>query len=54
MYLAGIVGVFAGGVIEMASLNWIPLMGNHWQQYLLQFAIGLCFYRCMVYSFLEH
>ena len=43
MYLAGIVGVFAGGVIEMASLNWIPLMGNHWQQYLLQFAIGLCF-----------
>ena len=34
MYLAGIVGVFAGGVIEMASLNWIPLMGNHWQQYL--------------------
>lgn len=43
MYLAGIVGVFSGGTIEMASLNWIPLMGNHWQQYLLQFAIGLCF-----------
>ncbi|OOM16483.1 alpha-glucoside-specific PTS transporter subunit IIBC [Clostridium saccharobutylicum] len=43
MYLAGIVGIFSGGTIEMASLNWIPLMGNHWQQYLLQFAIGLCF-----------
>lgn len=43
MYLAGIVGIFSGGAIEMASLNWIPLMGNHWQQYLLQFAIGLCF-----------
>ena len=27
----------------MASLNWIPLMGNHWQQYLLQLVIGLCF-----------
>lgn len=43
MYLFGIVGVFAGGTIEMASLNWIPLMGNHWQQYLLQLVIGLCF-----------
>ena len=26
MYIAGIVGIHAGGVIEMASLNWIPLM----------------------------
>lgn len=43
MYSFGIVGVFAGGVIEMASLNWIPLMGNHWQQYLVQLAIGLVF-----------
>ena len=43
MYLAGIVGIFAGGVIEMASLNWIPLMGNHWHQYILQLVIGLCF-----------
>lgn len=43
MYLVGIVGIFSGGAIEMASLNWIPLMGNHWVQYLLQFAIGLCF-----------
>lgn len=42
MYLVGIVGIFSGGAIEMASLNWIPLMGNHWVQYLLQFAIGLC------------
>lgn len=43
MYMFGIVGIFAGGVIEMASLNWIPLMGNHWQQYLLQLVIGLVF-----------
>lgn len=43
MYIVGIVGIFSGGAIEMASLNWIPLMGNHWVQYLLQFAIGLCF-----------
>lgn len=43
MYLAGIVGIHAGGAIEMASLNWIPLMGNHWRQYLLMLAIGLVY-----------
>lgn len=43
MYLAGIVGIHAGGVIEMASLNWIPLMRNHWPQYLLMLGIGLAF-----------
>ncbi len=43
MYLAGIVGVYSGGMIEMASLNWIPLMSTHWQQFVLQFGIGLCF-----------
>jgi len=43
MYLFGIVGVFSGGTIEMASLNWIPLMGTHWPQYLLQFVIGISF-----------
>ncbi len=42
MYLAGIVGVYSGGVIEMASLNWIPLMANHWHQFLIQLGIGLC------------
>lgn len=43
MYLAGIVGIHAGGVIEMASLNWIPLIGNHWKQYLVMLLIGLIF-----------
>ena len=43
MYLAGIVGIHSGGAIEMASLNWIPLMGNHWKQYLLLLVIGLAF-----------
>ena len=42
MYLAGIVGIHSGGAIEMASLNWIPLMANHWKQYLLMLVIGLC------------
>ena len=43
MYLAGIVGIHSGGAIDMASLNWIPLMGNHWKQYLLLLVIGLAF-----------
>lgn len=43
MWLAGIVGINAGGLIEIASLNLIPLMRNHWQQYLLELVIGLIF-----------
>lgn len=41
MNLAGVVGVFSGGVIEMASLNWIPLAANHWKTYVLMLVIGL-------------
>lgn len=43
MNLIGCVGVFSGGLIEMASLNFIPLMANHWQTYLLALVVGLCF-----------
>lgn len=43
MYLFGIVGIHSGGVIEMASLNWIPLMKNHYLQYLTMLIIGLVF-----------
>lgn len=38
----GIVGVFSGGAIEMASLNWIPLGASHGMQYLTMMIIGLC------------
>ncbi len=43
MNLVGVVGVFAGGLIEMSSLNFIPLMANHWQQYLVGLGVGLVF-----------
>lgn len=43
MNLFGIVGVFSGGLIEMASLNFIPLMTSHWKQYLLMLVIGLIY-----------
>lgn len=41
--LVGCVGVFAGGLIEISSLNFIPLMANHWQQYLMTLGVGLIF-----------
>lgn len=43
MNLFGIVGVFSGGLIEMSSLNFIPLMSSHWKQYLLLLVIGLVY-----------
>lgn len=43
MNLFGIVGVFSGGLIEMSSLNFIPLMTSHWKQYLLLLVIGLVY-----------
>lgn len=39
----GVAGNFGGGIIEWAAQNWIPLAKNHWQTYLIQIAIGLCF-----------
>ncbi len=42
-YLFGVVGIFSGGVIEMASYNWIPLMNNHYGTYITQLVIGLIF-----------
>ncbi len=41
--LFGIVGVFSGGLIEMSSLNFIPLMASHWKEYLLLLVIGLVY-----------
>jgi PTS system arbutin-like IIC component len=43
MYLFGVVGIFSGGAIESAALNWIPLMSAHWGTYLTQLIIGLIF-----------
>ena len=41
MYYLGVVGIFSGGAIEMASLNWIPLMANHWSTYLKMLIVGI-------------
>ncbi|MDY4040908.1 MAG: alpha-glucoside-specific PTS transporter subunit IIBC [Collinsella sp.] len=39
----GVVGVFSGGLIEMASLNFIPLMASHGMTYLIALIVGLVF-----------
>ncbi|MCH3967632.1 MAG: alpha-glucoside-specific PTS transporter subunit IIBC [Atopobiaceae bacterium] len=41
--LLGVVGVFSGGLIEMASLNLIPLAASHGSTYLVALGVGLCF-----------
>lgn len=43
MYAFGVVGLMTDGAIGIAAQNWIPLWANHWQTYLIQFAIGLIF-----------
>ncbi|AYW49791.1 PTS alpha-glucoside transporter subunit IICB [Tetragenococcus halophilus] len=43
MFTFGVVGKFDGGLIDFATLNWLPLGANHWNTYLLQIIIGLIF-----------
>lgn len=43
MNMFGVVGMMGGGLIEIASLNWIPLFGNHSGVYVAEIIIGLIF-----------
>lgn len=43
MNFFGIVGIFSGGLMEMAAFNFIPLMRTHGGAYLLALGIGLAF-----------
>ena len=43
MNLCGVVGVFAGGLIEMSSFNFVPLAANHGGTYLVALGVGLAF-----------
>ena len=51
MNLFGIVGIFSGGLMEMAAFNFIPLMRMHAGAYLLAFGIGLAFSLIFFVSF---
>lgn len=51
MNLFGIVGIFSGGLMEMAAFNFIPLMRMHADAYLLALGIGLAFSLIFFVSF---
>lgn len=51
MNLFGIVGIFSGGLMEMAAFNFIPLMRTHAGAYLLALGIGLIFSLIFFVSF---
>ncbi len=51
MNLFGIVGIFSGGLMEMATFNFIPLMRMHAGAYLLALGIGLAFSLIFFVSF---
>ncbi|MFX3625076.1 MAG: alpha-glucoside-specific PTS transporter subunit IIBC [Ectobacillus sp.] len=43
MYAFGVVGNMGGGILEIATANWIPLFKYHSGTYLAQWGIGLAF-----------
>lgn len=51
MNFFGIVGIFSGGLMEMATFNFIPLMRTHAGSYLLALGIGLIFSAIFFLSF---
>ena len=58
MNFFGIVGIFSGGLMEMAAFNFIPLMRTHAGAYLMALGIGLAFsvtyfviYRTLILAF---
>ncbi len=51
MNFFGIVGIFSGGLMEMAAFNFIPLMRTHAGAYLLALGIGLIFSAIFFLSF---
>ena len=51
MNFFGIVGIFSGGLMEMAAFNFIPLMRTHAGSYLLALEIGLIFSAIFFLSF---
>ncbi|MFD1067496.1 alpha-glucoside-specific PTS transporter subunit IIBC [Oceanobacillus locisalsi] len=51
MYQFGVSGDFSSGLINSAARNWIPLFGNHWDTYVIQFIIGIAFVFIYYYVF---
>lgn len=43
MFMFGVVGNMGGGLLEIATLNWIPMFKNHKETVIIQIVIGLIF-----------
>ena len=43
MYIAGVRGAFANGLIAWVAQDWIPCWQNHWMTYVIQILVGLAF-----------
>lgn len=43
VFMVGVVGNFAGGLIEFTALNWIPLGSSHGMTYVKQVIVGIVF-----------
>lgn len=41
IYMTGTVGVYTGGLLEMLTLNWIPLFATHGMAFVIQIITGL-------------
>ncbi len=42
IYMTGVVGAYTGGLLEMITLNWLPLFATHGTAFLIQIGLGLC------------
>lgn len=42
-YMVGVVGNFAGGLIEFIAINWIPMGGAYYMTYVKQIIVGIVF-----------
>ncbi|MCY8918464.1 alpha-glucoside-specific PTS transporter subunit IIBC [Bacillus atrophaeus] len=51
MFMAGLVGNMGGGLIEVVTLNWIPLFSSHRMTYVNQILIGLAFTAIYFFTF---
>ncbi|RLM27054.1 PTS alpha-glucoside transporter subunit IIBC [Brenneria alni] len=43
MYMLGVVGNMGGGLIEVATQNWLPMFHNHAMNMVIQIAVGITF-----------
>lgn len=51
MYMCGVVGNMGGGLLEIASMNWLPMFHNHAMNMVTQLLIGFTFTAVYFFTF---